>query len=187
MSKTTLQFTHQLPNNSKRFKLAFFSIVVMVILCAAGMVIGEIFWSEYTYPVKSLRTGAVYTGGWPATLYNWSLWLGIAGILCLPMMYFMQDFKNPSMGLTLDSLFLNQQLMRNTLIPYTNIEGIVKEGNSYTILFHDTEMILKQQVKFFKPFVKSNLGKGNFMISSMHTGGKIDELMDELKKRISAV
>lgn len=192
MSKK-LEFTHQLPNNTKRLKLALINLVAMVLLCAAGMVVGEMFWDEYTYPVKSLRTGTVYTGGWPATLFNWSLWLGVAGIIALPMMYFMQDFKNPSLALTSDSLFINQQLIRNTLVPYSNIERIIRDevpggfakGAGYKIIFKDSSQVVKQQVFLFKPFVKSNLKMGNFFISEIHTGGNVLDFMEELKKKIA--
>lgn len=187
------QFIHQLPNNTKRLKLAFGSLTLMILLCIGGMVLGEVFWDEYTYPARSLRTGVTYTGGWPATLFNWSLWLGVAGIICLPMMYFMQDFKNPSLAITPEGLFINQQLMRNTLVPYTNIKLIAMDSvplnfskkAGYRILFKDNSMIVKQQVFLFKPFVKSNLTMGNFIISDIHSTGNMKEFMEELKKRIA--
>lgn len=189
---TSHSFSHQLPNNTKKLKRAFAGISVMIILCVGGMVLGEMFWDEYTYPVRSLRTGATYTGGWPATLFNWSLWLGVAGVICLPMMYFMQDFKNPSLALTNDALFINQQMMRNTLVPYSNIETIAIEsvpggfakGMGYKIIFKDPSQIVKQQIFLFKPFVRTNLKMGNFFISDIHSSGNVEEFMQELRKRI---
>lgn len=177
-------FILSLPGNSKKLKRAFLGLTIMCILCVAGMVLGEMFWDQYTYKAYSFRAGTTVTRGWPASLFNWSLWLLVAGIICTPMLFFMQDFKNPSIGLMENDLFLNQQLMRNTVIPYSNIKMITTEGDKFKILFKDESIILKQQIFLFKPFIKSNLMMGNFMISGMHSAGDVKGFMEELKKRI---
>ncbi len=177
-------FTHQLPLNSGKLKKAFISLVALIIVCILAMVVSEIFWDQYTHQAYKLRCQCNVTVGWPATVFNWSLWLAVAAVLSLPMMYFMQDFKNPSLALTKDSLFINQQLMRNTIVPFSNISRIVKDGKGYRILFKDNAQVVKQQVFLFKPFVKSNLATGNFLVSDIHTSGNVDALFEELQKHM---
>jgi hypothetical protein len=180
------EFTHQLPANSGRLIRAVFGIITLIIICAVGIILSNIFWDDYTEQAYSIKLQRNVTVGWPATVSGWGWWLGIGAIVISPMMFFMQDFKNPSLALTLDGLFINQQLIRNTFVPFANVDKVVKDGKGYRIFFKDNKQIIQQQVFLFKPFVKSNLSMGNFIISKMHSKGNIDEFMVELKKHIAS-
>jgi hypothetical protein len=97
----------------------------------------------------------------------------------------MQDWKNPSLAMTSEVLFINQQLIRNTYVPIKNIASITKDKNSYTIQFKHPEEIVAQQIFLFKPFVKSNLAQNNVAFSSMYTAGNLDEFMQTLQTKLS--
>lgn len=175
-------FSHTLAGG-KKAKAAFVSLTVTLGLCVAGYAIAEFFWDTYTYQAYSLRYGTQVTAGWPASLQGWSLWLGIAILLAMPMMYFMQDWKNPSLALAPEGLFINQQMIRNQLIPFASISGIEKTENGYRILFKDPALIYNK-TGFYKPFVKSNLKNGTFFISEIHSSGDLEAFFAELTKRI---
>jgi hypothetical protein len=183
MSQAT--FIHQLPINSNRSKLAFFSLMITLVLCIAGIIISRYFWEGNTSVMYSLKYQTNVEVGWPVTLNTWSWWLGIAIIICAPFLYYMQDWKNPSLAMTADTLFINQQLIRNTYVPIKNIKSIIKNGNDYTIQFTHPEEIVAQQIFLFKPFVKSNLAQNNVAFSSMYTAGNLDEFMQILQTKLS--
>jgi hypothetical protein len=178
------QFTEQLAGNSKRLKLAFLSLTIFVILCIGGIILSKIFWDDYTHVAYSLKYQTNVVVGWPAFVSGWAWWFVVGTLLMMPFIYFMQDWKNPSLALTSRELFINQQLIRNSFIPFSNIKGVTKEGDSYTITFVDSKQVVDQQVFLFKPFVKHNLENNNFFITSMYSVGDIDGFMKSLETKI---
>jgi hypothetical protein len=183
MSQAT--FIHQLPINSNRAKLAFFSLMITLVLCIAGIIISRYYWEGHTTWMYSLKYQTNVEVGWPVTLNSWSWGLSIAIVLCAPFLYYMQDWKNPSLAMTSEVLFINQQLIRNTYVPIKNIASITKDKNSYTIQFKHPEEIVAQQIFLFKPFVKSNLAQNNVAFSSIYTAGNLDEFMHILQTKLS--
>lgn len=180
----TYHFNHSLPPG-KKLKLAFLSLTATLILCVCGYFVAEIFWDEYTYQAYSLRYATTVTAGWPASLQGWSIWLGVAIIIVMPMMYFMQDWKNPSLGITDEGLFINQQMIRNQLVPFSNIASAEKSEKGYRIKFKDNSAVFGK-AGFFKPFVKYNLENDNFFISEIHSGGSVAPFFEELNRKIKA-
>lgn len=177
-------FNNSLPINSKKLKLAFFSMSGFIILCGLGYILSYMFWDQYTYPCYSIKYQVNTTCGWPAKLQGWSLWLGVGFIVFLPFIFFMQDWKNPSLALTENGLFINQQLMRNTLIPYSSIDKIIKNENGFTIQVKEPGPIIEQQVFIFKPFVKSNLQNKIIDISSTYTAGNLHSFYEQLEGKL---
>lgn len=112
------------------------------------------------------------------------MWIGITLILVIPLLLFMQDFRNPALGLCSEGLFINQQLIRNTLVPFNNIREVEKYGNSWKIHFHDPAQVYKKQFFLFKRLVKYNLTHNNFFIDSIHNGQSADELFQALQQKI---
>lgn len=157
-------------------------MVLVLALCVLGYIISMIFWDDYTYPAFSLRYRTNVTAGWPASLSGWSLWLGIAIIVVLPMIYFMQDWKNPSLGITAEGLFINQQMMRNVTVPFSNIEKVEKQEHGYKVTFRDNKPVYAR-AGFFKPFVKSNLQSGGFAPVE-ELSPELDRFFEELGKRL---
>lgn len=179
-----LVFNNELPINSKKLKVAFFSMVGFIVLCGIGYMLSFVFWDQFTYPCYSIKYQVNTTCGWPAKLQGWSLWLGVGFIVFLPFIFFMQDWKKPSLALTDDGLFINQQLMRNTLIPYANIEKLIKDEDGFTIHIKDPNPIIAQQIFIFKPFVKSNLQNKIIDISSTYTSGNLHAFYDVLQSKL---
>jgi hypothetical protein len=173
----------ELPANSKIRKIGFINLSIVLVLCVIGVIVSNIFWDDYTELAYSFRYQRNITVGWPATLSGWSWWMGIAIIMMLPFMYFMQDWKNPALALTEEGLFINQQMIRNTLVPYKKIDVIKKVDKGYRMKFTEPMEIVKQQVFLFKPFVKYNITHDNFFIYKTHTAGDIDAFMEQLKTK----
>lgn len=179
------EYLLSLPHNSKKTKWAFVSLLITLILCVLGIVISKHFWEGNTTWVYSLKYQRNIEIGWPVSLNSWSWYLGVSIIIILPFLYFMQDWKNPSIALTKDSLFINQQMMRNIFIPYGDIRQIIKENDSYDIVLTNNEVVLRQINFLFKPFIKSNLSHQKINISSMYTSGNLIDLFNDLENKIA--
>jgi len=183
--KHQFNFIHELPNNSKKIKLAFLNLSIILILCIVGYVLSVVFWEQFTEVSFSMRYQRNVTVGWPATLQGWSQIMGIGILICLPFMYFMQDWKNPSLAITNDSLFINQQMIRNTFVPFSNILKIEKIDKKYKIHFKNNADVVSKQVFIFKPFVKSNLENNNFFITDLYSSGDLEGFFKEVEKNIT--
>lgn len=179
-------FTHALAGNTKNLKIAFLSLAAFVVACIVAIIVAKIFWNDFTHVVYSARKRSNVVVGWPAFINGWAWWFAIGTLLILPFLYFMQDWKNPALAMTATELFVNQQMMRNTLIPFANIKAIEKSAAGYALRFVDAAQVIQQQIFLFKPFVKSNLERNNFFISSSHTAGDVDAFMQELQTRLAA-
>jgi len=179
-------FSHQLPLQSKKIKTALIILILMIGVCILGIVLANIFWDEFTTVRYSLKHRRNIDTGWPPFVKGWcSLFLCVLPLV-IPMLYFMQDFKNPSIGLTPDGLFINQQLMRNMIVPYTNIAAVEDILDGYKIVFKNNEQVVKNAVFLFRPFVKSNLNTNKgVVINQKFSKGDVRGLMEELRKRIA--
>lgn len=177
------QFTHSIPINGKKMKGAFMTMTVVLILCIVAYILSIIFWDDYTYQAYSLKHGRNVTSGWPTILNTWGLWLGIGILVFLPIMYFMQDWKNPSVGITSEGLFVNQQMLRNVLIPFSNIDKIEKKGDAVSIVFKNNEQVYSK-AGMFKPFIKSNLEGGGLSLDN-DASPELDKLFELLQAKIS--
>lgn len=178
-------FTHEIPNNSKRLKLAFFSMLCFSILCFVGVAVALAFWDDYTYWVYSLKYQRNVEAGWPPFIYGWGLWLGIGTIIFVPLLFSMQDFKNPSLAMTKEGLFINQQMIKNVVVPFNEISKIEKSAKGYKIIYKDNNAVLSRMKGISKAFAKSNLENDNFYISTTHSSGDIDGFMAELEKKLA--
>jgi hypothetical protein len=176
-------FTHTVPLNKKKLKRAIISMLVVIAVCAIGVVLSELYWDEYTREVYSVSRGRNVTKGWPANVYSWGLFIGCGFTLLLPVLYFMQDWKNPSLGILHEGLFINQQMIKNVIVPFSNISSIEKKETGYHIHFKENEPVYTN-AGIFKAFVKHNLKEGGFSINE-ETSPELDLFFNELNKRIS--
>lgn len=158
-------------------------MIIFIIICIIAYVLSQIYWDQYTETVTTLK-GRTKVIGWPASFSRWSLIFGGGTLVTLPFLYLMQDWKNPSLALNHEGVFINQQLIKNTFVPYSNISGIIRTPEGYKIAFKDLADILKQQSFIFKPFVKYNLENDNFYISDTHTTGNISSFFAQLEKKL---
>ena len=67
-------FSHQVPGNTKKLKLALISMTTFAILCFIGIAISYVFWDDYTYTAYSYKYGTEVTKGWPAFVSGWGWW-----------------------------------------------------------------------------------------------------------------
>lgn len=177
------RFIYALPNNSRRAKRAFFTMLIAILICSAGVALSVIYWDDYTHQVW-LR-GRMVTKGWPATLYSWGLWLGTGLLIFLPILYFMQDWKQPSLAITEEGLFINQQMIRKVIVPFSNILKVEKTAAGHVIRFGDNEPIL-HKAGLFKPFIKYNLEHEGLVIDDTHSAGDIAAFLRLLGGYINA-
>jgi len=181
-----LVFTHSIAHNSAKAKYAFISLVITFVLCILAMWLSKHFWEGNTTMMYSLKYQRNVEVGWPVTVFNWSVLLAFGIIVLLPFMYYMQDWRNPAIATTTNTLFINQQLMRNTLIPFTSIKSVLKENETYVIEVKNADEIIQQQIFLFKPFVKSNLANHKIYFDSMYNDGDMNQFFEVLKTRISS-
>lgn len=183
--RQTISFTHQLPINKRKARKALLGMIVFVFICIIAWILSQIFWDQFTEWKYSLRLQRNVIKGWPVLVQNWSIYLGIGTVVFMPFIFFMQDPKNPSLALTGNALFINQQMMRNKLIPFTLIEKAEKTPSGYKLYFRDQKAVVAMQKGIFKPFVKYNLENNNFFISNTHTVGDLDEFFSVLSKKLN--
>ncbi|MCE3228607.1 MAG: hypothetical protein K0S32_3158 [Bacteroidetes bacterium] len=175
-------FIQSVPLNKNKLRMAVIFMLLVIISCAVGVVLSRLYWNEYTHEVYSLKHGRNITTGWPATVYGWGLFIGIAFALILPLLFFMQDWKNPSLAITQEGLFINQQMIKNVIVPFSNIREIENKETGYHIYFKDNEVVCSQSGAF-KALVRQNLKQNGLAINEDSTP-ELDRFFSELGKRV---
>lgn len=178
-------FLEQIPINAKRLRRGMLNLLIICIPCLIGILISKYFWEGHTYMVYSRRAGAYVRQGWPVIVNSWSWIIGVACIVGYAFIHFMQDWRNPALAITSRELFINQQFVRNTFVPFSNIKKIDKLGKDYHIRFIDNIEIIKQQFFLFRPIIKSNFKQDQFFISNTFNAGDIDAFMKVLETKIT--
>jgi hypothetical protein len=163
-----------------KLRTVYFSIVVSTVVAWICHVIGNIYWDEYSYMVTNLK-GQTYPSGWPVKLYWWGLYIGICGPIAFVLVQLMNDTKNPSLGVSQDGLYVNQQLIKQTLIRWDNVSRIdrsEKSGNiSMSVYFTDPSKIVDAQQGMRKAFVRENLKDGKpLVVESRFSNGDFNAL-----------
>lgn len=177
-------FIAELPSNAPRARKSFITVIILIVLCGLGIFIGKFFWHDYTYYLYTRNGNLPVISGWPVVLYSWSCIFGVCLSLVLPFMYFMQDWKKPALALNANELFINQQMIKNTFVPYSNIQEVLPSLDGYIIKFKEVQSIIAQQHFLFKPLLKSNLGRHQLYISKLYTAGDLSSFMQQLSSKI---
>ncbi|HBS89072.1 MAG: hypothetical protein A2W91_06585 [Bacteroidetes bacterium GWF2_38_335] len=176
----TPKFEIEIWPDKQQLKKVFISIIVITVIAWACHLIGNIFWDEYSRTVTNLK-GQTYQSGWPVTLYWWGIYIGIAGPVSFLLVLMMVDRKNPSLALSQNGLFINQQMIKKTIVEWSNIDHIEKNNKNGKIeiafFFKDIEVIIKAQSGAKKAFLKENLKGGKPLICSNKLSvGNFDDL-----------
>jgi len=179
-------FTAELPSNTPRARKSFITVILLIVLCGLGICIGKYFWHDYTYYLYTREGNLPVISGWPVVLYSWSCIFGVCLSLILPFMYFMQDWKKPALALNATELFINQQMIKNTFVPYTNIQEVRPSLDGYLIKFKEVEPIISQQFFMFKPLLKSNLASRQLYVNKLYTAGDLPSFMQQLSSKIKS-
>jgi hypothetical protein len=101
-------------------------------------------------------------------LYWWGLYIGICGPVGFVLIILMVDRRNPSLALSKKGLFINQQLIKQALVEWSDINKIEKstDGDKVTveIYFKDAQKIIDGQGGMKKAFLKENLKDGKPLV-----------------------
>lgn len=184
-------FEASLPANVKRFRSTMIVLGIVLLLSIAGIILSKLYWDEYTYKVSTL-TGQIKTRGWPVVLSGWSWGFAVTIPFTMGMFFFLTDRKKPSLAVSADGLFINQQLIKAVTIPWSNILRMEKNGTAEQpviwLQFKDNAAVVNLLGGIGKAFVKSNLEReGGLRISSLYSTGDFDALYERAKKHLQAV
>ena len=105
------------PNTAKVKKILIYMAGITILAWIAHFA-GNFFWDDYSYEVTKASTGVTGRAGWPVTLYWWGIYIGVLGPVALIMLYLMQERKNPVLALKNDGLFINKQMIKQTLVEW---------------------------------------------------------------------
>lgn len=149
--------------DKEKMKIISFSIIAIVFLACISHLLGHVFWNDYSYLKTNLK-GVTYPAGWPVTLYWWGIYIGLAGIISFLLIRIMVDYKNPSLAVSKNGIYINQQLIKKTMVDWNNIQKVekVKQENEIQILifFNDSRQVIDAQSGIGKTFLKENLKDG---------------------------
>jgi hypothetical protein len=155
--------------DKKKIKTVFISIIVVTLFAWLCHIIGNMYWEEYSYWVKNTK-GVAYESGWPVKLYWWGLYIGIIGPVAYLIVYLMVDTKRPSLAISKDGLYVNQQLIKDCLVPWNNIYRIEKKDENneikLSIYFLEASKIIESQSSSKAAFLRENLKDGKPLIVS---------------------
>lgn len=137
--------------------------VFLYLMTASVVIMGiaRLFYPRYTAVYMYVKSREEVTLGWPASLFGIATFMLIAFGLFLMYHLLRQDLKKPALGVTNQVLFLNQQILKNALIPWDNIEKAELRGHIsdpvLRIFFKDIDAVLKSQFFILKSIAKSSL------------------------------
>lgn len=159
----TIPFEMEIWADKTKMKRALVIIGLIGVLAWVIHFFGIYFWDEYTFVGRTLRGTEGYFG-WPVTLYWWGMFIGIIAPLCFVLIVVVMNKKAPLLALNSEGLFINQQLIRTTMVAWEDISRIELEiqGNVkiLNIYFKDPVKIIAQQAPSKQTFLKENLKDG---------------------------
>jgi len=161
-----LNFIESAKHNRKNIDKGLRNMIVISLICGIPAVISRLLFWGYTH--KAMVTSWRYRHisyitdvGWPATVYAWGGFFAIAFALFYVYLRFKTDLKNPSFGVTNDGIFINQQMLRNAFVPWSNIQKAELLGPAESpfmrLTFKDHKALVKGQ-----PFLLKSIAKTNF-------------------------
>lgn len=157
-------FEIELWPNRALYKKAVITMIIAGIACWVGVVLATMYWDEYTYTYTTLR-GAERLGGWPTLVFSWGILLGIALPAMLVLMaLLMRDKQNPALALNREGIFINQQMIKATMVKWDDIAHIERGSQfgmaSLAIHLKYPEAVIEAQRPVKKPFLKETLKDG---------------------------
>ena len=83
-----------------------------------------------------------------------------------------------------NELFINQQMIKNTFVPYSNIQEVLPSLDGYLIKFKEVDPIISKQFFLFKPLLKSNLANHQLYVNGLYTSGDLSSFMEKLSSKM---
>lgn len=149
------------PHNAIRIKKDTRVFLYLMTASIVVMGIARSFYPRYTAVYMYVKSHEKVTLGWPATLFAIAAFMLMALGLFLMYHLLRQDLKKPALGITGQGLFLNQQILKNAFIPWSNIEKAELRGHIsdpvLRIFFKEIDSVLESQFFILKSIAKSSL------------------------------
>lgn len=182
-------FEIEIWQDSNKIKKILISIAIITAVAGLMCLIGKIYWNDYVTTEVTIR-GKIKYVGWPAKTYYYGMYIGIAGIISFIIVKLTQDTKHPSLALTKEGVFINQQMIKETLVKWDNINAIkFKEDDSsksIEIYFNDPDKIIALQSSAKRAFLKENLKDNKPLVcTNKFSIGDLKVFYEEAKKRIN--
>lgn len=122
-------------------------------------------------------------------IFGYSIIFLIAFIFFLLLVKYGQDIKNPAFGVTNQGVFVNQQYIRNTFVPWKNIEQIDLKGHKDNIILYlkikNCDELLKGHFFVFKTLAKVTLKSNKkIRISQDESQGDLLKMYEIIKERL---
>lgn len=158
---TDLNFIATAQHNVIKIKKDTRFFLYLMTASAVIMGIARLFYPRYTAVYMYVKSREEITLGWPASIFGIATFMLIAFGLFLMYHLLRQDLKKPALGVSNQGLFLNQQILKNALIPWNNIEKVELRGHIsdpvLRIFFKNIDVVVKGQFFILKSIAKSSL------------------------------
>lgn len=189
-----LNFIESAAHNRERQNKSLRNMMVLTLICAIPAAISRLFFWDHTREAMVRVKGMwVQTEvGWPASVFGYGSFFAIAFALFYIYIRFKHDLKQPSFGVTADGIFINQQMLRNAFVPWSNIQKAEllgpPESPFMRLTFKDYNALIKGQ-----PFMLKSIAKANFKsipvlsITKSETIGDIRKMYDIIHDKIIPV
>lgn len=183
------QFIEVAPH-SNNLKKGVRNLLIIIAVSIIIMIVAKMFYAGYVHEEIVYSRGKKFKTeiGWPSILYSIASW----GIVIFPVFLiyaiFKQDMKQVAFGVTNEGLFINQQILRNTFVPWNNIEKVELRGHSSNptirVFFKDINVLLKSQFFILKSIAKANLNSNpNIGISKNEAVGDLIKIFDIIQEK----
>jgi len=139
------------------------NLLFIIAFCILLMIVSRMFYAGNVHESMVYFKGSWVKAdvGWPANLYSIGSWGLIAFPLFVLYLFFKQDLRKPALGVTNEGIFINQQLLRNSLVPWYNIAHLELRGHASSpvlrVFFKDINLLLKGQFFILKSIAKTSL------------------------------
>lgn len=158
-----MKFEAELWPNSSKMTMVNISLASVCIISIIGIVLANMFWDDYMTVMQTLD-GRTRNVGWPSTVQSWAIGFLVFTPPAWAMMFFGQDRKQPALAANKEGLFINQQLVKATFVPWKQIKEVTATQTEMTVEFGYPDQVINAQKFPYKPFVKANVSQaGNSM------------------------
>lgn len=184
-----LSFIEVAEHNAHNLKRNTKAMLIIIAICLIGVIVSRIFYDDYTYDAVYLKSGMATKAGWPAQLFSISSWGLIAFSLFFVLLKLAQDVNKPAFAITNEGIFINQQMIRNAFVPWSNIENIelsdIKDNPVIRLKFKDIDALLKGQFFMYKSISKASLNTNpKFAISKDNCVGDLKKMYEMIQAKM---
>jgi hypothetical protein len=136
---------------TEKIKKAIKILVTIAIITFGLMVWAYLNYDDYSSTLIGKRSRQIIKVGLAPTLYSWGMILGIFFSLFAFGVWKFTDFKNPTMGVNRQGIFMNRLYFKKTFIKWNEFESMEqkKATKNLFLKLKDPQSIIDQQPKGF--------------------------------------